>query len=152
MDYYNYAAPSVPTIVYPNTTAGIQQQNQQVTQCPLDNRFMWVQTKEIAKTNPMAPDKTILYLDENNPYVYLRRTDREGRTSEFRVFKLIEEKEPEPKVTTPIPDNVVSKEEFEHFSTNISNALSALTEKIDSLNKNNYKPYNKDKRQVREDG
>lgn len=150
MDYYNYGNAGIPGI---NPTTFVQQPtNQQVTNCPLDNRFMWIASKEMARTNPMAPDKTILYLDENDSYAYLRRTDKEGKTKEFRVFRLEEEIQPEPEPT--IPANMVTRNEFETFTKNIDVSMNELKEMILSINKPNYnnQQYNKDKRQVRTDG
>lgn len=155
MLYYDmYGNPVVvPT---PNNITGAQQQPQMNFQpqvnCQCDNRFIWAPSKEVARTMPMAPDKTILFLDENVPYQYLRRTDKEGKTIEFRVFKLEEEKEPEPIVVQPT-DNVVTKDEFDTLAKNVDSSLNELKEMILAMNKSNYnKPYNQKKGQVNNNG
>lgn len=133
MDYYNYGIPTTPVIPQPQYQ--VQQQN-----CPLDNRFAWIPSKEMARTTPMAPDKTILYLDENEAFAYLRKTDRDGRTSEFRTFKLEEVKEP---VSVPAQNDTVSRSEFETLSKNIDMSINELKDMI--LGLNNKQNYNNNK-------
>lgn len=136
MDYFNYGIPQTPVIPQPQFQ--VQQQN-----CPLDNRFAWIPNKEMARTTPMAPDKTILFLDENEAYAYLRKTDRDGRTSEFRTFKLEEVKEP---VSAPAQNDTVSRSEFEMLSKNLDTSINELKDMILGLNnKQNYNKNYKDK-------
>lgn len=155
MVYYDmYGNPMV--MPAPNNVAVGAQQPQMNFQpqvnCQCDNRFMWVPSKEVARTTPMAPDKTILFLDENVPYQYLRRTDKEGKTVEFRIFKLDEEKEPEPIAVQPT-GNVVTKDEFDTLAKNVDTSLNELKEMILAMNKTNYnKPYNQKKGQVNSNG
>ena len=157
MDYYNYGLPQ-----FPNTMIAPQYAQQQVNpyayqqmqnNCQCDNRFMWIQGKEAAKAYPVAPNKTIFFLDDKESYAYLKKTDMEGKTTEFKVFQLIEEKTPEEVPVMPQqPSNVVTKDEFDKFSGDIQNTLSALMERIDSMNQKPYnKPYN-NKRQVNGNG
>lgn len=147
MVYYDmYGNPMVmPT---PNNiVAGAQQpqmnfQAQQNCQC--DNRFMWIQGKEAAKAYPVAPDKTIFFLDDKESYAYLKKTDREGKTVEFKTFQLVEEKEPEPMPNyIPADSQFVSKDDF-------NKSINELKEMILAVNKPYNKPYKKG--QVREDG
>ena len=56
-----------------------------------DNKFIWVQGKEGAKAYPTAPGVTLLFLDDQEPYVYKKVTDKEGKTAEFKTYKLVEE-------------------------------------------------------------
>ena len=113
---------------------------------------MWIQGKEAAKAYPVAPNKTIFFLDDKEAYAYLKKTDNEGKTTEFKVFQLIEEKEPEEVKATPQPSNVVTKDEFDKFSGDIQNTLSALMDRLDSMSPKPYnKPYN-NKRQVNGNG
>ena len=69
-----------------------QPQNHPVTS---ENKFIWVQGKEGAKSYPTAPGVTLLFLDDQAPYIYKKVTDREGKTSEFKTYKLVEEVEGE---------------------------------------------------------
>ena len=150
MDYYNYAANfpnNWPIPTYPQANPNVFQM-QQPQNCQCDNRFMWIQGKEAAKAYPVAPDKTIFFLDDKESYAYLKKTDKDGKTSEFKVFQLIEEKEPEPQ---PVPSNnsYISKDEFNVFSKNIDTSLNELKEMILSAQRHNNKPY---KKEVRDDG
>ena len=158
MVYYDmYGNPMV--MPAPNNVAVGAQQPQMNFQpqvnCQCDNRFMWVPSKEVARTTPMAPDKTILFLDENVPYQYLRRTDKEGKTVEFRIFKLDEEKEPEPIAVQPT-GNVVTKDEFDKFTNDINGSIQNLMQSMldlqNSMNKSYNKPYNQKKGQVNSNG
>ena len=156
MDYYNYGLPQYGQ-VWNNQPYqmpfNMQQPQYQQNNCQCDNRFMWIQGKEAAKAYPVAPNKTIFFLDDKESYAYLKKTDMEGKTTEFKVFQLIEEKDPEeaPQVMSQ-PSNVVTKDEFDKFSGDIQNTLSALMERIDNMNQKPYnKPYN-NKRQVNGNG
>lgn len=148
MDYYNYGIPQInPNFVQPTqpTPQNPIQMPQQV-QCPLDNRFAWVPSKDTARTMPMAPDKTILFLDENDSYAYFRKTDNTGKTIQFRVFQLVEEKEPEPTPSIPAQNDGVSRSEFETFSKNIDMSINELKDMILGMsNKQNYNKNYKDK-------
>lgn len=148
MDYYNYTASfpnNWPMPTYPQANPNVFQM-QQPQNCQCDNRFMWIQGKEAAKAYPVAPDKTIFFLDDKESYAYLKKTDKDGKTSEFKVFQLIEEKEPEPQ---PVPsnDSYISKDEFNVFSKNIDTSLNELKEMILSTQRHNNKPYKKEGRE-----
>lgn len=155
MDYYNYGAPQYPYI--PNTQAFqnqmYQQQIMQQQNCQCDNRFMWIQGKEAAKAYPVAPDKTVFFLDDKESYAYLKKTDREGKTTEFKVYQLIEEKEGTQEEMKPT-NNFITKDEFDAFSSNINTALDNLVAKIDGITNKPYnKPqYNNNRKQVRNNG
>lgn len=147
MDYYNYGIPNIPTPAIQTNGTGQQPplpqygyQLPQVPQqnCPLDNRFAWIPSKDMARTTPMAPDKTILFLDENESYAYLRKTDRDGKTTEFRIFKLEEEKEQSPEL---IQNETVTRSEFETLSKNLDSSINELKDMI--LGLNNKQNYNK---------
>lgn len=155
MAYYGgYDMGFNPNQYYPTLNNNWNTPQLQVQQsCPLDNRFIWVSNKDMARNMPQAPDKTILYLNENESYQYFRKTDRDGKTIEFKTFKLTEEKEPEVEQNDAIavPQNVVSKDEFNTFSKNVDSSLNELKEMILSMNQ---KPYNKNnqKGQVNKNG
>lgn len=99
MDYYNYGWPNgspylanVQTQMPQSQVSNMQAQSPQMQ----DNRFVYIQGKEAAKAYPVSPNTTVLFLDDQNPYAYRKTTDRDGRTIEFKVFRLEEEIEPEP--------------------------------------------------------
>ena len=149
MDYYNYGIGGLNPVYggqYPQYSNQYYQPQPQMNNCQCDNRFMWIQGKEAAKAYPVAPDKTIFFLDDKESYAYLKKTDKDGKTSEFKVFQLIEEKEPEPQ---PVPsnDSYISKDEFNVFSKNIDTSLNELKEMILSTQRHNNKPYKKEGRE-----
>lgn len=136
MDYYNYGMQNYPNGFvpqYPYQMPAAQFSQMQQTN---DNRFIWVQGKESAKAYPTAPDKTVLFLDDSEPYVYQKKTDREGKTIEFKVYKLVEE--PQEDAINEIPSAAesafVTKEDF-------NNAIGDLKSMIASMNKPSYNSY-----------
>ena len=151
MDYYNYGIGGLNPVYggqYPQYTNPYYQPQQLQNNCQCDNRFMWIQGKEAAKSYPMAPDKTIFFLDDKESYAYLKKTDKDGKTIQFKTFQLVEEQDPE-----IITTNVVSKDEFDKFSRNVDSSLNELKEMILAMNKPTYnKPYNQKKGQVNVNG
>lgn len=123
------------------------QMQQAMNNCQCDNRFMWIQGKEAAKAYPVAPDKTIFFLDDKESYAYLKKTDKDGKTVDFKTFQLIEEKEQEPVLQTPLENNYISKEEFESSINELKEMILASQ----YAPKYNKPQYNKGK-QVRNDG
>ncbi len=149
MDYYNYGIGGLNPVYggqYPQYSNQYYQPQPQMNNCQCDNRFMWIQGKEAAKAYPVAPDKTIFFLDDKESYAYLKKTDKDGKTSEFKVFQLIEEKEPEPQPTSS-DNSYISKDEFDAFSRNIDTSLNELKEMILSTQRHNNKPYKKEGRE-----
>lgn len=155
MDYYNYGIGGLNPVYggqYPQYTNPYFQPQQLQNNCQCDNRFMWIQGKEAAKAYPVAPDKTIFFLDDKESYAYLKKTDKDGKTTQFKTFQLVEEQEPEPVISQPT-GNVVSKDEFDNFSRNVDTSLNELKEMILAMNKPSYnKPYNPKKGQVNNNG
>ncbi len=155
MDYYNYGVNGMNPVYggqYPQYTNPYFQPQQMQNNCQCENRFMWIQGKEAAKSYPMAPDKTIFFLDDKESYAYLKKTDKDGKTIQFKTFQLVEEQEPEPIAPQPT-GNVVSKDEFDNFSRNVDTSLNELKEMILAMNKPAYnKPYNPKKGQVNGNG
>ena len=157
MDYYNYGIGGMNGMYggqYPQYTNQYYQPQPQMNNCQCENRFMWIQGKEAAKSYPMAPDKTIFFLDDRESYAYLKKTDKDGKTVEFKTFQLVEEKEPE-EIASQTPTNVVTKDEFDRFTNDINGSIQNLMNTmLDLQNSMNQKPYNKpyNKRQVRDDG
>lgn len=102
MNYYNgggyyspqqYVSPVIPQtqMMYPQQqypTPQINEQNDSVG-------FIWVQGREGAKAYPVAPNKTVLLLDSENPYIYKKQTDKDGKPIEFKCYKLVEQTESE---------------------------------------------------------
>lgn len=140
MDYYNTMAngpyynpnimqqPMYAQPQYMNTTPQVQQTPQ------FDNRFVYIQGKEAAKAYPVAPEKTVLFLDDQNPYIYRKTTDKLGRTTEFKVFRLEEEVE-------PIPEEhsiYATKDDLNNLSKSIEELKAMLIDKPRNGYKQNY--------------
>lgn len=162
MDYYNYGANLQPNPLYGNGNVnplygGMQQpalntmpQNQQ--SCPYGNRFTWTKGPEAAKSNPMAPDTLAFFVEEDESFVYIRKTDREGRTASFDTYKRINSEKPTSNVSPMQDSNYISKDEFNNFSNNVNSALEQLMAKIDDIGSRSYKPQGGYKgKQVRND-
>jgi hypothetical protein len=146
MTYYDYNGQSAynpwfgiypPSQIQPQYQYPMQQQ-----QCQCENRFMWIQGKEAAKSYPMAPDKTIFFLDDKESYAYLKKTDKDGKTIQFKTFQLVEEQEPEP-VQYQQPSNVVTKDEFDRFTNDINGSIQNLMDAMLNLQNNMNRSYNK---------
>lgn len=152
MSYYDYGMNMYqsPWLNMPQQNMAQNQMYQPQNSCQCDNRFMWIQGKEAAKSYPMSPDKTIFFLDDKEPYAYLKKTDRDGKTIEFKTFQLVEEQEPEP-VPQNVSGDVVTKEEFTRFASDINASLQNLMKSMVDIQTNMNKPYN-NKRQVNNNG
>lgn len=153
-DYnYGYQYPNMVAPQYAPPQQNLYQQQMMQQNCQCDNRFMWIQGKEAAKAYPVAPDKTVFFLDDKESYAYLKKTDREGKTTEFKVFQLIEEKEGTQE-ETKLTNNFITKDEFDTFSSAVDTALDNLMAKIDSISNKPYnkQQYNNNRKQVRNNG
>ena len=159
MDYYNYGVNGMNPVYggqYPQYTNPYYQPQQMQNNCQCENRFMWIQGKEAAKSYPMAPDKTIFFLDDKESYAYLKKTDKDGKTIQFKTFQLVEEQEPEP-VTAQPTGNIVTKDEFDRFANDINgsiqNLMNTMLDLQNSMNRPTYnKSYNPKKGQVNNNG
>lgn len=128
MDYYNYANAGNNF----NNQAPNMQQQQVQAYIPNGNiMFMYSHGKEAAMAYPMAPDKIGYFLDDQNPYMYRRTTDRYGRTIEFKNFRI----EEEPDEISMSEGNFVTKQAFDESMASINNTLSELKNML-SVNNN----------------
>ena len=116
MDYYNYGNQLNPQFQQ------MQLQQSQPQQCPC-NMLIYSQGKEAAKAYPMAPERTGFFLDDQEPYLYRKTTDKYGRTVEFKSFRL--EEEPEEEIVAPT-SNFVTRDDFNSFASSINDTLSEL--------------------------
>lgn len=145
MSYYNYGAQAswptqYPYIQQPQINPFQQPQMQNCQVC--ENRWMWIHGgREAAKSYPQAPNTTMLYMDDENPYEYFRKTDNEGRTVVFKVYPLKEEEEPTQPAPIPFDQgSYVTRTEFSAFTQDINNSLDELKNMIRSNKpQNNYR-------------
>lgn len=98
-----------------------------------ENAFIWTQGKESAMAYPMSPDKTLLFLDDQKPYVYKKRTDREGKTVEFRTYELVEVTDQN---NSTDASSYVTKDEFAVLSKQFEELKSSIQQRNTSYNKN----------------
>lgn len=98
-----------------------------------ENVFIWTQGKESAMAYPMVPDKTLLFLDDQKPYVYKKRTDKEGKTVEFRTYKLVDVTDQN---NSTDASSYVTKDEFATLSKQFEELKTAVQQRNNSYNKN----------------
>ena len=101
-----------------------------------DNRFVWVQGKEGAKAYPTAPNNTLIFLDDQEPYVYKKTTDREGKTVDFKIYRLVEEVDQETQSKTE--SEFVTRDDFNALSNSIFESINDLKGMIRSSNNRPY--------------
>ena len=147
MDYYNYGVPNQAAInpwwFGINPSPQMNNQTAMPQQTPMqpqsDLSFTWVRGREFARNCPMAPNTSKYFMDEQEPYLYKKTVDANGRTSEFIVTKLTveEEKRPEIQQTSPSNQNFVTKDDFNMAITELKNMISGMNKQTFN------KPYNK---------
>lgn len=88
----------------------VQQQNN-------NTGITWVQGEAGAKAYPVAPGNSVLLMDSENSYFYIKTTDNSGVPQPIRKFKYEEEtgtkKKEETKKSEIDLSNFVTKEELE---------------------------------------
>lgn len=60
--------------------------------------FQWVQGEAAAKAYPVAPGNKILLMDSENPVIYLKSADMNGRPLEMEIYDLVKRNPDEVKV------------------------------------------------------
>lgn len=115
---YNVPQPQSYQVQNP-TQAPYQVQN--LTQAP--NTFQWVQGEAGAKAFMVAPGNSVLLMDSENPVIYMKSTDINGRPLPMKTYDLIERQE---RHTPAQPDvdfgSFVKRDE-------LTDAISAMVEK-----------------------
>lgn len=88
-------------------------QYSQFTPQPPQNQINWVQGIGGAKAYPVGAGNSVLLMDSDEPYLYIKSADNTGLPS-LRIFKYeeITEKKEEPKPEIDM-NQYVTKEEFE---------------------------------------
>lgn len=83
-------------------------------------KYIMVDGVQEAENYNTPRDCSLLMLDKNKQYLYIKEVDLSGKVTNFERYKLIEEKIP--KLT---PENFVTKQEFEKFQEEVLDAISA---------------------------
>lgn len=144
MAYNNYPvnmgyAGFVP-YMQPQILPQVQQQIQQPEQN--SNSFIWVQGKEAAKAYPVGSGKDVLLMDSDEPYLYIKSTDINGKPNKMKIYRLVEETE-EPEVVEKTPMvNYLTTEDIKDFATqkdynDLIDLINSIQKEIDSLKNNN---------------
>lgn len=93
------------------------------------NSIIWVQGEAGAKAYPVQPGCSVVLMDSENPYFYIKMADASGMPLPLRVFEYSERKVPEPAaMITMNPDEYVTKDYFDK-------KLSEITDKLSSMNR-----------------
>lgn len=58
------------------------------------NTFVWVQGEAGARAYPVAPGNKIALFDSENPVVYIKSTDSNGRPLEMEIYDLVKRERP----------------------------------------------------------
>ena len=70
-------------------TGGMQyypaQQNNQT-----NNSIIWVQGEQAAKAYPVSAGQSVLLMDSENPFLYIKSTDQSGMPLPLRIFEIRE--------------------------------------------------------------
>lgn len=114
--YTNYF-PATYQPVYPQQMQYQQPVQQVQPQQPQGNGITWIQGIEAAKSYLIAPNTSVVLMDSENPFFYIKSADQSGMPT-LRVFKFEEVtgQQQQPKVeTAPQIDTsmYITRDEFE---------------------------------------
>ena len=95
-NYSLYTDPVTGQVVMPQMYPQVQQPMYQPNQMQpqnqqMENSLVWVQGKEGATAYPQAPGRTVVFRDDQNPYIYIKTTDNTGKTSDFQTYMRIDD-------------------------------------------------------------
>ena len=132
-DYYS---PYPPTY-YPNLTPSYlrpQQPQAPVSQIqngtPNQVTFYFVQGKAAADNWLLGRDEKVYLMDSNEPVMYLKSTDRDGRYLPMKTYDLVERMEPVPEQTKFDTSSFVTRDEIaELIAKEVDKQLSAPAKK-----------------------
>lgn len=79
---YGYGGYNMPQQSY-------QQSYQQGNQANFENTFAWVYSDAGAEAYPVAPGRTVLLMHYNEPILYLKSTDQNGRPLPMETYDLV---------------------------------------------------------------
>lgn len=100
---------------------------------PPQNSIQWVQGVEAAKAYPVAAGNSVLLMDSDNQYLYIKSADNSGLPS-LRIFEYTEITDKKdikkPEIDTSI---FVTKEEFQEAIANLKPKKRKIIEVDDDL-------------------
>lgn len=95
--------------------------NYQQPRQPIMNQYVFVNGVDGAKAYNLMPNQTILLMDNDSPFVYMKTANQLGQTT-IRYFKLVETSEDEAKGVKENKD-YVSRNEFDEMKKKIDKIL-----------------------------
>lgn len=99
------------------------------------NSIIWVQGEAGAKAYPVQPGCSVVLMDSENPYFYIKMADASGMPLPLRVFEYSERKAPEPAaMITMNPDEYVTKDYFDKKLGEITARLSSMNRREGEYN------------------
>ena len=97
--------------------------------------IIWVQGEAGAKAYPVQPGCSVVLMDSENPYFYIKMADASGMPLPLRVFEYSERKAPEPAtMITMNPDEYVTKDYFDKKLGEITARLSSMNRREGEYN------------------
>lgn len=125
----NYQQPTYPQPNY--------QQTYQATTTPMtQTSIVWVTSEDYARQYPVAPNGTVYFMNENEPYFYAKSADAMGKPT-FRKSRLVDESEHTENVNLT---EYIKREEIDNI---ISNAVQKEVER--RISEISFKPTRKQK-------
>ena len=146
-NYYNYPQQPgyLPTPPY-NYNQYIQQPQQTVPQgannvqtpithqaapqqTPQSDMVVWVQGEAGARAYPVAPNSRMILMDSDDPVVYMKSADENGKPLPLRVFDLVERTESDSEKTaaaTVDMSNYVTKDVLQEMFSSFEQKIGAM--------------------------
>ena len=80
---------------------------------PETNSFVWIQGgKAAAQAYPVAPGNDVLLRDSEQPVIYLKSTDKNGKPQPMQTYRIVEEEEADEK---PIMSEFIKKDDLNDY-------------------------------------
>ena len=134
--YYQQMPQSAFTSGRPTCMDMMQQQNQQY----LTIKGRPVASFDEAKASMIDFDGSIFYFpDAANQKIYTKQINLDG-TSSLKVYALVQTPNPQQNTISELPDNIITKEEFESAINTLTNEIQNLK---GAMNKNDEQPSTK---------
>lgn len=106
---YNYLYPQMPQMPQMQIPSYQQQQtSSNVAQTPI----VWVTSEDTVRNYPVAPGGSVLFMNENEPYMYMKSADQLGKSTIIKKRLVDETDEKDSKVDLK---DYIKKEEIENI-------------------------------------
>lgn len=102
--------------------------------------IVWITDENIARNYAVAPGNSVLFMNENEPYLYMKSADATGKPS-FRKSRLVDEE-----TTDNKNEDYIKREEIEEI---ISNAVQKEVEK--RMSEISFKPTKRQRTVINDD-